>query len=315
MRGFGRVGDDRVIGVDVGGTKISAAALDGGRLSKAHVEPTDLSDTDTLLDQLVRAVQRAAGDDPMAAVGLGVPSVIEWETGRVLSSVNIPLADVPLREVLAERLGVPVFVDNDASLAALAEADESDVRNLVMLTVGTGVGGGVVLDGRVFRGVTGAAPELGHMLIGADLSTGEPEPGEHAPHPGSLEALASGTALGRLGRQHGFEDGKAVVDAAKDGDDSARRLVELVGRRLGVGIANCIHAFDPDVVAIGGGVSTAGDLLLAPARQVAKRFLLPGVGTKTEIRLAATGVGAGVRGAALLAANELHHHDQIGDPA
>jgi glucokinase len=304
-----------VIGVDVGGTKVSAAALEGGRLGEAHVEATDLGNTDKLLDQLVAAVKRAAGDDGMAAVGLGVPSVIEWATGRVRSSVNIPLADVPLREVLSERLGVPVFVDNDASVAALAEAEDNDVRNLVMLTVGTGVGGGVVIDGRVFRGATGAAPELGHMLIGADLSTGEPDVAERAPQPGSLEALASGTALGALGRQHGFEDGKAVVAAAKDGDDNARRLVELLGRRLGVGIANVIHAFDPDVVAIGGGVSTAGDLLLVPARQVAKRFLLPGVGTKTDIRLATTGVGAGVRGAALLAAHELHHHDHIGDPA
>jgi glucokinase len=184
-----------------------------------------------------------------------------------------------------------------------------------MLTVGTGVGGGVVIDGRVFRGATGAAPELGHMLIGADLSTGEPEQSERAPQPGSLEALASGTALGNLGQQHGYADGVAVVEAARNGDDDARRLVELVGRRLGVGIANCIHAFDPDVVAIGGGVSTAGDMLLVPARQVAKRFLLPGVGTKTEIRLATTGVGAGVRGAALLAALELNSHHQIGDPA
>jgi glucokinase len=229
--------------------------------------------------------------------------------------VNIPLADVPLREVLSERLNVPVFVDNDASVAALAEAEASDVRNLVMLTVGTGVGGGVVLDGRVFRGATGAAPELGHMLIGADLSTGEPDVAERAPQPGSLEALASGTALGRLGQQHGYEDGKAVVDAADNGDDDARRLVEMIGRRLGVGIANVIHAFDPEVVAIGGGVSTAGDMLIVPARQAAKRFLLPGVGTKTEIRQAKTGVGAGVRGAALLAAHELRDNNQIGDPA
>jgi glucokinase len=303
-----------VIGVDVGGTKVSAAALSDGRLSEPHVEPTELADTDALLDQLVRAVRRADGDDGMAAVGLGVPSVIEWETGRVRSSVNIPLAEVPLRAELSERLGVPVFVDNDASVAALAEAEDGDVRNLVMLTIGTGVGGGVVIDGRVFRGVTGAAPELGHMLIGADLSTGEPEVSDRAPQPGSLEALASGTALGGLGRQHGFADGVEVVEAAKAGDDAARRLVELLGRRLGVGIANVIHAYDPDVVAIGGGVSVAGDLLLVPARQVAKRFLLPGVGTKTEIRLATSGGEAGVRGAALLAANELHHH-QIGDPA
>ena len=109
----------------------------------------------------------------LTAVGIGVPSVVEFETGRVVSSVNIPLADVPLREVLGERLGVPVFVDNDATVAALAEAHDEELqlvaRNLVMLTIGTGVGGGSVLGGRIYRGATGGAGELGHTLVGLDL--------------------------------------------------------------------------------------------------------------------------------------------------
>src|SRR6185436_12991093 len=103
--------DDRLIGVDVGGTKVSVAVLSGDRLSEPHVQPTERSDSDALLDQLVRAVQDAAADDGIAAVGLGVPSVVDWESGRVRSSVNIPLKDVALREVLSDRLGVPVFVD------------------------------------------------------------------------------------------------------------------------------------------------------------------------------------------------------------
>src|SRR5436190_2122026 len=193
--------DDRLIGVDVGGTKVSVAVLAGGELSEPHVEPTERSDADALLDQLVRLIGAAAGDADNVAVGLGVPSVVDWESGRVRSSVNIPLTDVPLRDVLRERLGVPVFVDNDASVAALAEAHDAGVRNLVMFTIGTGVGGGVVLDGRLFRGTTGAAPELGHWVIGADLEKGRPERSEHFPQPGSLEALASGTALDGLGRE------------------------------------------------------------------------------------------------------------------
>jgi glucokinase len=152
------------------------------------------------------------------------------------------------------------------------------------------------------------------MLIGAHLDDGAPEHAERAPQPGSLEALTSGTALGELGRPRGFADGVEVVEAAKAGDERARELVGLLGRRLGIGIANAIHAFDPDVVAIGGGVSAAGELLLEPARETARRFLLPGVGTRTDIRLATSGGEAGVRGAALLAANELHHHHQNGAP-
>src|SRR3954469_3885030 len=117
-----------------------------------------------------------------------------------------------------------------------------------MFTVGTGVGGGVVIDGRLFRGTTGAAPELGHWVIGADLSEGEPEHRERFPQPGTLEALASGRALDELGRSHGFEDGRAVVEAAQRGDPEATASVALLGRRLGIGIANAINAFEPEVV-------------------------------------------------------------------
>ena len=295
---------DRLIGVDVGGTKVSVAVLSDGELGEPTLEPTRLDSADSLLDQLVGAVQRAAGDEGMTAVGLGVPSVVDWSTGRVRSSVNIPLRDVPLREVLRERLGVPVFVDNDASVAALSEAHEAGVKNLVMFTIGTGVGGGVVLDGRLFRGTTGAAPELGHMVIGADLAQGEPEHRGRFPQPGSLEALASGRALDQLGRDRGYHDGPAVVDAAQRGEEKACEALALLGHRLGIGIANAINTFDPELVAIGGGVSSAGDLLLDPARETAARFVLPGVGTRTEVRLARSGPEAGVRGAALLAGLE-----------
>src|SRR5207302_3743930 len=118
--------------------------------------------------------------DDLSAVGIGVPSVVEFDTGRVVSSVNVPLADVPLRQVLGERLGVPVFVDNDASVAALAEAHDEELqlvaRNLVMLTIGTGVGGGIVLAGRIYRGSTGGAGELGHTSVGLGLQDEEAVP-------------------------------------------------------------------------------------------------------------------------------------------
>ncbi|MFP5363329.1 MAG: ROK family protein [Thermoleophilia bacterium] len=295
----------RLIGVDVGGTKIAVALLDGSALLEPVVRPTDTSGADALVAQLVDAV-RQAGD--VAAVGVAIPSVVESGTGRIRYSVNIPLRDVPLRAVLRERLGVPVFVDNDATCAALAEAYDDDgalvARHLVMFTVGTGVGGGIVIGGRVYRGATGAAAEIGHTIVGADLRRAPFAAGDGFPQPGSLESLASGTALNEIARECGIAPGTAI-DAARAGDAGARAAIELLGRRLGIGIANAINTFDPDLVVVGGGVSAAGELLLAPAREEAARHLLPGVGTRTDIRRARYGPLAGVRGAALLAGQEL----------
>jgi glucokinase len=302
----------RLIGVDVGGTKVSTAVLSGGVLEEPRLEPTEQSSADALIDQLVAGVQDAQGTEPVDAVGVGIPSVIDWATGSARSSVNIPLQDVPLRDVLRERLGVPVFVDNDASLAALAEAHAEDgtleTANLIIFTVGTGVGGGIVIDGHVYRGITGAAAEFGHMVIGVDAAaetTGSMGEAEHHPQVGSLEALASGRALDELARERGLGNGPEAVRAAQAGDERAIEAVAIIGRRLGLGIANAINMFDPEVVAIGGGVSLAGDLLLGPAMQTARRFVLPGAGTRTEVRIARSGPRAGVRGAALLAGQEL----------
>lgn len=312
-----------VVGVDLGGTKVAAAALRDGRLGDSVVDPTSLEDTPALIDELV-GVAQAAAPGPLDAVGLGVPSIVEFETGRVVSSVNVPLANVPLRQVLGERLGVPVFVDNDATVAALAEAHDEDLRlvtrNLVMLTVGTGIGGGLVLDGRIYRGATGGAGELGHTLVGLDLSGPVPPP-DGFPQPGSLEFVASGHALDRMGaeaaeRETGSELGRLraqglpvlgpdVVGAARKGDAAALRTLETWAEHLGVGVANAINTFDPDEVVIGGGGALAGDLLLAPAIRVAREYVVPGLGRRTVIRLARHGVRAGVLGAAMLAVHEL----------
>jgi glucokinase len=306
---------ERLIGVDVGGTKVSVAVLEDGRLSEPALRQTELSDSDALVAQLVEAIEDAGDAD---AVGVGIPSVIDWETGTARSSVNIPLQGVPLRSLLGDRLGLPVFVDNDATVAALAESYDDDLQpiasSLVMVTVGTGVGGGIVLGGRIFRGATGAAPELGHIIVGADLRDGAPPKAERFPDPNSLEYLAAGRALDRLGAERGLGDGHAVVDAAFAGDEAAVECLRIVGERLGVGIANCILLFDPELVVIGGGVSRAGELLLVPARAAAARFVIPGVGTETRIELARYGPQAGVRGAALLAKLELEVHRGAAEP-
>jgi glucokinase len=310
------------IGLDVGGTKVAAATLVDGRLSESLTEATDCRGQDELVSQLAATIERLRRPETNA-VGIGVPSVIEFETGLVRHSVNLPLENLPLRSLLTERIGLPVYVDNDASCAALAEAyDDGELvcRHLVMFTVGTGVGGGLVQFGRLYRGATGAAAELGHTIVGLDLEHGAPgDPGEF-PQPGSLEALASGRALDRLAAKAAAEhpgsalgrrltagepvNGSVVVDLAFDGDELALELLRILGERLGIGIANAINTFDPEEVVIGGGVSRAGDLLLKPAERVARRHTVPGGGTSTRIRLARHGVQAGVLGAALIAAHE-----------
>jgi len=317
-----------VIGVDIGGTKVAVAELRDRSLGEPTLESTNCTSADALIDQLVRMIDDARGED-LRAVGFGVPSVVEWDTGRAVSSVNIPFANLPLRSVLGERLGVPAFIDNDGTVAALAEAHDEHLnlvaRNLVILTIGTGVGGGIVIHGRIYRGATGGAAELGHTVVGLDLADAVPAPMGAFPQPGSLEFVASGHALDRLatqaatlhpeselGRLHAEGEpvlGADAVAAARDGDRAAARMVEIWGQRVGIGVANAINTFDPEEVVIGGGAAQAGDLLLEPAKKVAAGYILPGLGTKTTIRLARHGVRSGVLGAALLAEHELSEHD------
>lgn len=318
------------VGVDVGGTKIAAAALAGGEVGESALQPTDATDAEQLVDEICASLDRVC-TERTAAIGVGVPAVIDFEAGRARHAVNVPLRDFPIREVLAERTGLPVFVDNDATVAAIAEAYQGDgeslVENLVMFTIGTGVGGGIVIGGRPYRGSSGGAGELGHMLIGVNFQAGAPEAGEF-PQSGSVESLAAGRALDGLARTAAREHpesfigrrlaegeeitGHDAVAGAEAGDESALAVLRLLGERLGIAIAGAINALDPDVVAIGGGVSAAGDQLLQPAARVAREYTVPGLGTKTEIRLSKHGPDAGVRGAALLAKLELNRREEAG---
>ena len=298
---------ERLIGVDVGGTKVAVAALEGSGLAEVGSWPTDCDNEEELLEQFVTAIRAAGAAD---AVGIAVPSAVDFATGTARFSVNIPLAGVPLRDLLRERLGIPVYVDNDANCAALAEAYADDrslvARHLVMLTVGTGIGGGIVIDGRIYRGASGAAAELGHQIVGADLSDGAPAAQPRPPQPASLEALGAGRGLHALAQERGLENGEEAVKLAHEGDDRALECLRILGERIGIGVANAINTFDPDMVVLGGGISAAaGDLLLEPARRVAQAYVMPGVGTATRITLARYANKAGMRGAALLAGHEL----------
>jgi len=314
-----------VVGVDVGGTKVAATLLGPGGMGEHRQQPTVLTSAGELIDQLVEIVGEAAGGEGYGAVGIGVPSIVRFATGEIAASTNIPLAGVRLRHVLGERLGVPVYVDNDATVAALAEAHDEQLelvsRNLVTITVGTGIGGGVVIDGRIFRGGSGGAGELGMTLIALACEPDLPGASEHFPQPGSLEALASGTALDHLAQAAARSDpdsalgrlaasghavlGADAVAAARTGDEPAAAAIRRWAHALGVGIANAINTFDPDEVVIGGGGAAAGELLLEEAARFADGYVHPGLRGRASLRLARWGATAGVLGAALLAAHEL----------
>jgi glucokinase len=308
------------IGVDLGGTKMLIGVLDGTDVRYESREASTGQSEDELVELLVREVSEAHEARPdAAAVGLGIPATIDHEAGIAVSAVNLPLDDLPIREIVSERVGLPVFVDNDGNVAALAEYLYGAARgmpHIVMLTVGTGIGGGLVLGGEVYRGSTGAGAELGHTVIQAD---GPPCQG-NCPNHGCVESLASGTALGREGRAVAESspdstlgqmladgkaiDGRAVTEAALSGDEIAIGVFDLIGGRLGVACSSFANIFQPNAIVVGGGVIAAGDLLLDPARrEVRERALTPM--NETPILEATLGNDAGMIGAAAMARVEL----------
>ena len=305
-----------VIGVDAGGTKLLAGALAGD--ARVHHRVFRLwagGDRDQVLATMVEAVEEVRAALPEArGVGFGIPALVEAATGTAVSCVHLPLDGLPFRDLMGERLGLPVYVDNDVNLALLGEARAGaaqGTRDAVMLTIGTGIGGAILLDGRVYRGADGAAGELGHVTVDID------GPQCTCPNRGCLETLVSGPAVAREGERAGRDDpesglgraiargvavsGELVTDLALRGDSAALGVLTLTGERLGAGIVGIVNTFNPEVVIVGGGVSRAGDLLLDPARRVvAERALRPSAATARIVR-ARLGEEAGVVGAALLA--------------
>ncbi len=309
------------IGVDLGGTKMAVGVVDDAqKVCYRNKEPSLGRSQEELLADLSRELGEAKTAQPgVLAAGLGIPCTIDRERGFAVNAVNLPISGVPIRDLMHEHLGLPVFIDNDANVAALAEflfGAARGAQNVVMMTIGTGIGGGLILDGKVYRGTTGAAAELGHMVIQTD---GPPCQGT-CPNHGCVESLASGTALAREGMaaaQSAPESamgraleageqitGKTVSDAALDGDETARDVVALIGSRIGIACASYANIFDPDVIVIGGGVIAAGDLLLEPARKELRSRALPPM-NKVPIVAAQMGAEAGMIGAAAMAMIEL----------
>jgi glucokinase len=284
-----------VIGVDLGGTKIHAGLVDGsGRIERALDRRTPVESQEALFAALIEVVRELRTPD-VTAVGIGVPARVDQRSGGVLGAVNIPLDDPNFRTEMREWLGLPVSVDNDASAAALAEHHAGAGRGtseLVLLTLGTGVGGGVVTDGRLYRGWA----ELGHLVI---VENGDPCQGACTGR-GHVESYCSGAAADR------------VAQRVLGPEATAHELVEQrhpalgeIGRHLGTAIASVVNAFGPEVVVVGGGFGVAAfELLLEPAREVIRREALPSAG-EVPVRRAELGLEAGLIGAALAARDAL----------
>ncbi|SHK16298.1 glucokinase [Pseudonocardia thermophila] len=309
-------GPRTAIGLDVGGTKIAGAVVDeNGTVLAERTEPTPAeSDAVAVTAVLERLIEQLRAEHPeVSAIGVGAAGIVQWPAGVLLWAPNNAYRDWPVREQLEKLTGLPVRVDNDANVAALAEARLGEpYRNMVLITVGTGIGGGLVFDDRIYRGPTGMGAELGHIVLNPD------GPRCGCGNHGCFEAYASGTALGRmareaaeddpdgliarLGRQTGKVTGRTVVEAVEQGDETARSLFFRLGRWLGVGIASLANIFEVEAVVVGGGLVETGELLLGPARIAAREYAYaPTARGVAPIVPANFGAAAGKIGAALLA--------------
>jgi glucokinase len=318
------VSRELAIGIDIGGTKVAGGVVDAGGnvIHRARRDTPDRSKSPAVVErtivEVVAELIRFTGPDTVAAVGIGAAGFVATDRATVVFAPHLSWRHEPLRAALQKRVAVPIFVDNDANAAVWAEwkfGAAQEQTHVMMITLGTGIGGGILINGQVQRGRFGIAGEFGHMQV---------VPGGHrceCGNRGCWEQYASGNALVReahsllsanspmasdlLDSVGGVVDnltGPLITQAARDGDPTARELLAEIGNWLGVGIANLAAAFDPGMFVIGGGVSAAGELLLAPARETFKRQLT-GRGYRPEALIVAARLGndAGLIGAADLA--------------
>ena len=286
-----------IVGVDLGGTNIVAGALsdDGGEVISLRSEPTRADQgAEAVIDRIVRMIDTVIAEtiahkgikrSDVVGIGVGAPGPLERERGIVVTTPNLGWTNFPLRDVVAERTGVETRIDNDANCATLGEwwlGAAKGGRNVVGVTIGTGIGGGLILDGKLYHGSSDVAGEIGHATI--DVTGRLCKCGNY----GCLEAYASGPSIAARAREAvtGDEDSLLfrmvkgdlmrltaanVYEAAKLGDEVALDVVRETARFLGAGIANLLNIFNPDVVVLAGGVTQAGDTLFEPLRKEAKR--------------------------------------------
>jgi glucokinase len=315
------------LGVDLGGSKILTAVVDPqGRMLSSEESMTPATEgqeavIQSILDSTHLAlVQAGVAISEICAVGMGVAGISNPEAGILFTSPNLPaLRNVLLRDILQERLGKKTFIINDADAAALGEfyfGAARGVRNFIYITLSTGIGGGIVIDGKIYTGAIGAAGEVGHMTIDDN------GPICNCGNRGCWETLASGTALAREARKR-IEKGvrtsileyaegdietvtpQAIHSAAQQGDSLAKELIARTGYYVGVGLANLINIFNPELIVIGGGLSNIGDMLLKPAFKVAGERAFKEAFQAVRFASAGLGRNSGVLGAAAFALREM----------
>lgn len=303
------------IGLDVGGTKVAGLLVDerGEVLARGSSE-TPANDAEATMKTLLQVAEELRSSGQPAAIGIGAAGMVDFAAGTMRWAPNLAWREVPIRDRVSEQFGLPCVVDNDANAAAWGEhrfGASRGYRHALMVTVGTGIGGGIVADGALYRGAHGFAAEIGHVIV----EPGGPECG--CGNRGCWEQVASGHALDRLGRLavetrpdsliatlagNGDITGRHVAEAAMQGDPTAMSIFAQVGQRLGEGIAGLVNILDPEAIVVGGGVAEVGDLLLTPARRA---FLAsveaPDHRPEVPLLPAALGNDAGAVGAAALA--------------
>lgn len=302
------------IGADLGGTKLAVGVVDGRPETLWNEEvPSKGYSQEAVVDLLAQQINKAHDVRSGAAtVGVGVPAQIDFANGIAIASNNLDISNLPVRDLLAEKVRLPVAIDNDGNMAMLAEALYGAAKgadHALLLTLGTGIGGGIWMNGEVYRGATGAGAEIGHMVVEID---GEPCPG-NCPNRGCIEAMASGTAIGRMGREaaeanpeselgrrlaeNGRVGARDVEAAASAGDEIAMGVVERSGHYLGQALVGLSNIFQPQVIVLGGGAIAFGEKLLAPARREVEKYALDPM-NKTRVVAAELGPAAGMIGAA-----------------
>ena len=316
-----------ILGIDLGGTKILTAIVNpqGKMLSRDHTITPAAKGTEGVIQAILASAERAVEGasitmDSVSAIGVGAPGLSDPETGILFTSPNLPgWEDVPLRDMIRDRLGKKAFLINDGNAAALGEyyfGAAKGAAHFVYVTISTGIGGGIVIDGKILNGCKGMAGEIGHMTISDE------GPACHCGNQGCWEALASGTALAKAAQKRiemgagtailGFADGKianvtaqTVQAAAEKGDPLANQLILKTAYYFGVGLANLVNIFNPEMIVIGGGLSNMGDRLLKPAYEVAEKRAFKRAYRTVRFVRAALGRNSGVLGAAAFAYDEM----------
>ncbi|MBI5700566.1 ROK family protein [Candidatus Saganbacteria bacterium] len=285
-------------GIDIGGTKIASAIADSnGKIVSDINVPTHADQGKTkVIANIIKSVKTliAGNKVKVSAIGIGAPGPIIYDKGIIINPPNLSgWKKVNLKSILEDEFNMPVYVDNDANCAALGEAlfgAGVNAKDFLYITVSTGIGGGIIIDRKIYRGKNGSAGEFGHMII--DPSGYKCGCGNY----GDLEAMASGTSI----RKRSGDDAMAIHIKAGQGDKKALKVIDETTKYLGMGLANLINIFNPELVVVGGGLSNMGELLLKPTRKYAKEYSLPLPYSSVKIVRAKLGSNSGVMGAIAL---------------